>query len=442
MNKPMVAIVGRPNVGKSTLFNKVVGKRIAIVEDMPGVTRDRIYAEAEWTGHEFVIVDTGGLLLNDADPMKAEVSAQAEAAMEEADVILFMVDAAEGPHPLDNEIADHLRGSKKPIIVVANKADNDRREQDAMEFYSLGIGQTVFPISAHNGRMVADLLDEVVRDFPAPEPEPEYGEDTIKIAIVGRPNVGKSSLVNAILGQRRAIVSDIPGTTRDAVDSPFEFNDKKLVLIDTGGIRRAGKVQGSIEYYIVLRALRSIERADVTLILIDANDGLRDGDKRVMGFSHEAGKPCVIVVNKWDLCPEESMRMVTDDILRNVPYISYAPVVFTSAKTGYGVTAAVDTAIDVVNNAAFRVPTSELNEIMQDAVDKHPHTRGGRDLRIKYATMADVNPPSIQVFVNDPELVHFTYARYLENQIRKKYPYEGTPIRLSFRRPAKKEKGK
>ncbi len=435
----MVAIVGRPNVGKSTLFNKVVGKRIAIVEDMPGVTRDRMYADAEWNGRDFVMVDTGGLLLNEIDPMKAEVTEQAEAAMSEADIILFMVDAATGPHPLDNEIADHLRGSKKPILVVANKADNDRREHDSLEFYALGIGD-VHPISAHNGRMVADLLDEVVKLFAEAEPEPEYGEDTIKIAIVGRPNVGKSSLVNSILGQRRAIVSDVPGTTRDAVDSPFEFGDKKLVLIDTGGIRRAGKVQGSIEYYIVLRALRSIERADVTLVLIDAHDGLRDGDKRVMGFADEAGKPCVIVVNKWDLCEGDVMREVSDQILQAVPYMAYAPVVFTSAKTGYGVAAALDTAADAVNNAAFRIPTAELNEILQNAIDSHPHTHAGKELRIKYATMPDVNPPTIVVFVNNPELVHFTYERYLENQIRKVYPYEGTPIRMSFRKPKKESR--
>lgn len=439
MDKPLVAIVGRPNVGKSTLFNRIVGRRIAIVDDAAGITRDRIYAEADWNGREFVMIDTGGILLNEADPLRAEVTVQAQVAMDEADVILFMVDCVDGVHPSDEEISDHLRASTKPIIVVPNKADNDVRDQDSAEFYALGFGEP-FPISSLNGRSVADLLDEVVRKLPTEGDESQYPEDAIKIAIIGRPNVGKSSLVNAILGEKRVIVSEIPGTTRDAVDTVLQRGENTVVLVDTAGIRKAGKIQGSVEYYTVLRAVRAMERADVAMIIIDAKDGLKDGDKRVAGFADEAGRGCVVVVNKWDLMDsEENMREFAANVMREIPFLAYAPIVFTSAVTGMGVMAAVDTALDAANNHALRISTGELNRILQDAVDKHPYARKGRDLRVKYATMTDVKPPTIVIFVNDPDLAHFSYVRYLENCIRREYSYEGTPIRLIIRR-AKKER--
>jgi len=438
MDKPLVAIVGRPNVGKSTLFNRIVGRRIAIVEDTPGITRDRIYAEADWNGKEFVIIDTGGILLNELDPLKAEVTLQAQAALEEADVVIFMVDAVTGITPADEEIADKLRGSSKPIFIAANKADNDRRDQDSQEFYALGLGD-IFPISSLNGRSVADLLDVVVEAFPAEAGIERYPEDAIKLAIIGRPNVGKSSLLNAILGEKRVIVSDIPGTTRDAVDTVLTKGDQTVVLIDTAGIRRSGKVQGSVEYYTVLRAVRAMERADVALIVVDGADGLRDGDKRVAGFAHDAGRACVIVVNKWDLCEGKSMKDLSEQIRRQVPFLDYAPIVFVSALKGMGIAEVLDTALDAAANHALRIPTGELNRIIQEAVDAHPYARKGKDLRIRYATMGEVKPPTIVIFVNDTELAHFSYQRYLENRIRHEYSYEGTPLRLIFRQ-AKKER--
>ncbi|MCL5104389.1 MAG: ribosome biogenesis GTPase Der [Armatimonadetes bacterium] len=439
MDKPLVAIVGRPNVGKSTLFNRIVGRRIAIVEDTAGITRDRIYAEADWNGREFVMIDTGGITLNDQDPLRAEVTVQAQVALEEADVILFMVDVVDGVTPADREIADHLRGSSKPVLVVSNKSDNEARDMESSEFYAMGIG-TVYPVSSLNGRSVADLLDEVVKALPEEGARSPYPEDAIKIAIIGRPNVGKSSLLNAILGEKRAIVSEIPGTTRDAVDTVLQRGDETIVLIDTAGIRRAGKIQGSVEYYTVLRAVRAMERADVAMIVIDAFDGLRDGDKRVAGFADEAGRACVVVVNKWDLLSdEESMREFGENVRNQLPFLDYAPIVFTSALNGMGVAAAVDTAVDAASNHALRIPTGELNRILQDAVDAHPYARKGRDLRIKYATMTDVKPPTIVIFVNDPDLAHFSYVRYLENRIRREFAYEGTPIRLIIRK-AKKER--
>jgi len=440
MDKPLVAIVGRPNVGKSTLFNRIVGRRIAIVDDQAGITRDRIYAEADWNGREFVMIDTGGILLNEADPLRAEITVQAQVAMDEADVILFMVDSVDGVHPSDEEIADKLRASTTPIIVVSNKADNEVRDQDSTEFYALGLGEP-FPVSSLNGRAVADLLDEVVRKLPEEGAQSPYPEDAIKIAIIGRPNVGKSSIVNAILGEKRVIVSEIPGTTRDAVDTVLRRGENTVVLVDTAGIRKAGKIQGSVEYYTVLRAVRAMERADVAMIVIDAKDGLKDGDKRVAGFADEAGRGCVVVVNKWDLMDsEEDMRAFAENVMREIPFLAYAPVVFTSAVTGMGVADAVDTALDAANNHALRIPTGELNRILQDAVDKHPYSRKGRDLRIKYATMTDVKPPTIVIFVNDPDLAHFSYIRYLENSIRREYSYEGTPLRIIVRKARKERK--
>ena len=437
MSKPLVAIVGRPNVGKSTLFNRIVGHRLAIVEDTAGITRDRMYAEAEWSGREFVVIDTGGILMNEQDPLKAEVSAQAQVALEEADVVLFMVDATVGVLGADEDIARQLRRSPKPILLVANKADNEVRELDSSEFYSLGL-EKIFPVSSLNGRSVGDLLDAVLEVMPNEPGESQYPEDAIKIAIVGRPNVGKSSLINSILGEKRVIVSEIPGTTRDAVDTVLTRGDSTVVLVDTAGIRRAGKVQGSVEYYTVLRAVRALERADVAMIVIDAFEGIRDGDKRVAGFADEAGRACVVVVNKWDLLTDEdSMREFADEIKRELPFLEYAPVVFTSAVTGMGVEAAVDTAMDASASHAMRIPTGELNRLLQEAVDRHPYARKGRDLKIKYSTMTSVKPPTIVLFVNDPGLAHFSYVRYLENQIRRVYAYEGTPLRMMVRKAKK-----
>ena len=439
MDKPLVAIVGRPNVGKSTLFNRVIGYRMAIIENEVGVTRDRMYAESDWNGKEFVVIDTGGIIFNDDNPIHKSVTAQADASVEEADVLVFVVDAADGLTALDSEVADKLRACKKPVIIAANKSDNEKREWDSAEFYQLGLGEVV-PISALNGRCVADLLDEIVRKLPTEGNIPAFPEEAIKIAMIGRPNVGKSSMINAILGRERSIVSDIAGTTRDAVDTAFEYKDQMLVLVDTAGIRKSGKIQGTLEYYTVLRAIRAMERADVAMIVIDGDQGLRDGDKRVAGFAHDSGRACMIVVNKWDLCDEVDMKQYADMVRNQIPYMSYAPIVFTSAVTGKGVKAAVDTAVDICSNHSMRVSTGELNRLLQDALDAHPYSRKGRDLRIKYATMVDVKPPKIVITVNDTKLVHFSYERYLENCIRKVYSYEGTPLKLIFKQ-AKKERG-
>jgi len=341
--------------------------------------------------------------------------------------------------PADEEVADRLRGTAKPVLVVANKADNDTRERDSSEFYQFGLGDVV-PVSSLNGRGVADLLDAVVLTFPDESGVEPYPEDAVRLAIIGRPNVGKSSLLNAILGEKRVIVSEIPGTTRDAIDTVLQRGDSTVVLIDTAGIRRAGKTQGTVEYYTVLRAVRAMERADVALVVIDAKDGLCDGDKRVAGFAQEAGRACVLVVNKWDLVDEVSMNDFAAEIRRQIPFMEYAPIVFTSAVEGTGITHVMDIALDAANSHALRISTGELNRILLDAVDKHPYARKGRDLHVRYATMTDVKPPTIVIFVNDDKLVHFSYSRYLENEIRKHYSYEGTPLRLIFRR-AKKERG-
>ncbi|MBQ0105302.1 MAG: ribosome biogenesis GTPase Der, partial [Armatimonadetes bacterium] len=408
------------------------------IEDQVGVTRDRMYAESDWNGVEFAVVDTGGIIFeNEDDPLIKSVTVQAQAAVDEADVIVFCVDAKSGIHPLDYEVANKLRFCNKPVILAANKADNEIREWDSAEFYELGF-ENIIPISALNGRCVADLLDEAINAVPEGNRDP-FPEDYIKIAVVGRPNVGKSSMINAISGKDRVIVSDVAGTTRDAVDTVIDWrDDQKLVFVDTAGIRKAGKVQGSLEYYMVLRAIRAMERADVAMIIIDGDQGLRDGDKRVAGLAHESGRACMIVVNKWDLCNEVSMKQYADQIRKEIPYMDYAPIVFTSALTKKGIAPAIDTAIDICQNHAMRISTGELNKILQDAVDEHPYSRKGKELRIRYATMVDVKPPKIVISVNHVDLCHFSYRRYLENKIREKYSYEGTPIKMIFR-AAKKE---
>lgn len=447
--KPLVAIVGRPNVGKSTLFNRLSGRRIAIVEDQPGITRDRLYADGDWNGRIYTLIDTGGIQMGASDPLLAQIRAQAEIAMLEADVIVFVVDGKEGITAADELLADELRRSPKPVVVVVNKTDNqDLENRNVPDFYALGFPE-VYPIAALGGRSVADALDAIVAHFPpAIEAGPE-DDERIKIAIIGRPNVGKSSLLNAILGEERAIVSPIAGTTRDAIDTEFRYGDHDIVLIDTAGIRRAGKIQGSIEYYTVLRALRAIERADVVLIVIDGADGLSDGDKRVAGYAHEEGRAAVIVVNKWDIARGEvleeapgknPMKIFTEELRDGMQFMAYAPVAFTSAVTGKGVAAAVDAAIDAANSHSMRIPTGELNRLIRDAAAAHPYSEKGRSLKIYYATMPTVRPPTIVLFVNDIGLVHFSYRRYLENRIRETYAFEGTPLRIDVREAEDRDK--
>jgi GTP-binding protein len=447
MPKPIVAVVGRPNVGKSTLFNRLTGRRIAIVEDIPGITRDRLYADGEWNGRTYTLIDTGGISMDAEDPMQALIRVQADVAMEEADVILFLTDAEDGITAIDRDLADLLRRSETPLFLVVNKADNAKRDQDATEFYELGLGQ-VYSVSALSGRGVADLLDEIVKAFPPDEGEEETDDETFRIALIGRPNVGKSSMLNAILGEDRAIVSPIAGTTRDAIDTSFEWEGQKLILIDTAGIRRSGKIQGTVEYYSVLRAQRAIERCDVAVTVIDSIEGLLDGDKRVAGMAHEEGKAAVLCVNKWDegrhhvmeANPAKNPLLSFTQVLRDeMPFCSYAPVAFCSALKRTGIGAVVETALEAAQNHALRVPTGELNRIVRDAVEDHPHTEKGKTLKVKYVTMPMVKPPTIVMFVNDPELMHFSYKRYLENQIRKKFKFEGTPIRLFARRTGDKD---
>ncbi|NLH99835.1 MAG: ribosome biogenesis GTPase Der [Chthonomonadales bacterium] len=440
MSSPLVAVVGRPNVGKSTLFNRLAGKRIAIVEDTPGITRDRLYAPCEWAGRHFTLIDTGGIVLDEHDPIVMQVRRQAEIAMDEADAILLVCDTPEGLLDADRDLADVLRRSPAPVFVVANKVDTRRADADAMEFHSLGLGP-VYTVSAVHGHGLADLLDDLIKVLPVDE-QGEEDESTTRLALIGRPNVGKSSLTNAILGEERVIVSPVPGTTRDAIDTALERDGQSILMIDTAGIRRAGKIQGSIEYYTVLRAKTAIERCHVGIVVVDAHAGLLDGDKRVAGMAHEAGRGCVIAVNKWDLVdpamhagrPTRSLiAQFTADFRKQVPFLQYAPLVFCSAVTGMGVTDLLDTALSAAANHAHRIPTGELNRLIRAAVDARPRTQHGRQLKVYYATMPRVQPPTILLFVNDPDMLHFSYQRYLENRIRESYPLEGTPIVIRAR---------
>ncbi len=434
--KPVVAIVGRPNVGKSTLFNRLIGRRTAIVEDIPGITRDRIEADCTWRGQTFKLVDTGGVTMDSADPMMEQIRIQAQTAMNEASVIVFVTDADEGLTPADEELADALRGAAPPVLLAVNKADNISREMNASEFYRMGWPE-LFAISSVHGHGIAELLDRIIELLPLDLEWEETPEDHIKLAIVGRPNVGKSSLLNAILGEPRAIVSEVAGTTRDATDTPFTWNDRPLLLIDTAGIRRAGKVQGSVEYYSVLRAHKAMERCHVAMVVIDAHDGLSDGDKRVAGQAEEAGCGVVLVVNKWDLveAPDKrrAMREFSAHVRKQCPYLSYAPLAFCSAQHGTGIDAVLDTAIEAAEAHAFRISTGVLNRLIRDAADARPYSRRGKALKIYYATMPSTQPPTVVLFVNDPQLVHFSYLRYLENAIRKQYRLEGAPIRMNVR---------
>ncbi len=434
MTKPIVAIVGRPNVGKSTIFNRIVEERMAIVEDMPGVTRDRLYGNGDWLNREFTVIDTGGIEIGD-EPLLVQMRAQAELAIEEADVIIFIVNGREGVTSADQEVAKLLFRSKKPIVLGVNKIDNPDMREQLYEFYALGFGE-VYPISGAHGLGLGDLLDEVVKHFPTDQGD-EYDEDTIRIALIGRPNVGKSSLVNALIGEERVIVSNIPGTTRDAIDTSFERDGQKYVVIDTAGMRKRGKVYESIEKYSVLRSLKAIERSDVVLVVINAEEGLIEQDKKIAGYAHEAGRAVILVVNKWDTIEKDdkTMRNFEQDLRDEFLFLSYAPILFLSAKTKQRLHLLLPQVKKVAENQQLRVPTNVLNEVIMDAVAMNPTpTDKGKRLRINYATQVAVAPPTFVIFVNEPELMHFSYERYLENRLRATFDFEGTPIRLIARR--------
>jgi GTP-binding protein len=442
----VVAIVGRPNVGKSTLFNRLAGHRIAIEEATPGITRDRIYADCEWRGKRFVLIDTGGLQAP-GDHLHAEVVRQVEFAIEEADVIVFVVDAKEGWSPFDDEIAGRLRKTGKPVVVAVNKVDSQRREEGIPDFYALGLGEVV-GVSAAHGLETDVLLDMVAEHLPETEPAPEE-EDIIRIAIVGRPNVGKSSLLNAILGEERAVVDPAPGTTRDSVDTRYQWKEQSLILIDTAGVRRKSRVTQSFEYYSVLRAFGAIARCDVALTLIDAEAGLTDQDKRIVGRAHEEGKAQVLVISKWDLraprgTEEGAERMLMEDFGRQVkawlPVVSYAPLAFVSSLERRGIEALLDTAVSAAEQHAFRFQTAALNRILEEATWERPLSRRGRQLKVYYATQVGTRPPTIALFVNDPDLMHFSHLAYLENQVRARVALEGTPIRFLVRKARRGER--
>lgn len=437
--KPIVAIVGRPNVGKSTLFNRIAsgGGMVAIVEDKPGVTRDRLYRDAEWLDRHFTLIDTGGVeFKNVTDQINQGVHLQAQLAIEEADVILFVTDAREGLTPVDEEVGRVLRRTNKPVVLVANKVENFGASYDVFDFYKLGLGEPIL-VSASHGMNIGDLLDRVVELMPDATGEDEVDEDVVKIAVIGRPNVGKSSIVNAMLGEERVIVSNIPGTTRDAIDTYFEQDKRKYLLIDTAGMRKKGKIDEPTERYSVIRSLRAVDRSDVVLMVLDASEGVTEQDKKIAGYAHEAGRGIVIVVNKWDLVEKDDKTMLrfTEDIREELGFMQYSPAIFVSALTKKRIPKILELVNYVAEQHAMRISTSTLNELIQEAVRLNPPpTDKGKKLKILYATQASVKPPTFIVFVNDPEIMHFSYLRYLENQLRSSFGFEGTPIRIIVRR--------
>jgi len=441
MGKPIVAIVGRPNVGKSLLFNKLTGRRMAIVEDTPGVTRDRIYGDCDWSGREFLLVDTGGIEPGTDDEILKFMRRQAEIAIETATVVVMVVDVTVGLTAADAEVASILKKSKKPVVLAVNKCDQTGGvNPESYEFYALGLGDPI-EVSAVHGHGTGDLLDACIAYFP-PEGEQEEDPDVIKVAIIGKPNVGKSSLLNRILGEERAIVSDVAGTTRDAIDSYYENESGKFLFIDTAGMRRKSKVDDAVERYSNLRAVSAIERADVCLILLDAADGVTDQDTKIAGLAHEAGKACIIVVNKWDAVEKDTNTMdkMTEDIRRDLSYMTYAPVVFISALTGQRVDRLFDQIVAVSNQNSMRITTGMLNNILEDATARvQPPTDKGRRLKIYYMTQVGVKPPHFVIFCNDARLFHFSYQRYLENQIRSVFGLTGTPIQITIRQKGDKE---
>ncbi|MGH2461721.1 MAG: ribosome biogenesis GTPase Der [Chloroflexota bacterium] len=436
MVTPMVALVGRPNVGKSTLFNRIVGERVAIIEDVAGTTRDRLYYDADWAGREFTIVDTGGFEIDPGSDLINRVRQQAEVAIREADVVVFVVDARQGVTPGDLDVAKVLRGSEKPVIVAVNKADSLSQQLAAAEFFSLGL-PALFSLSALHGTGTGDLLDAVVDKLPPPEEvAPEEGGG-VRVALVGRPNVGKSSLFNAIVGQERAVVTEIPGTTRDVVDARLEFDSKELTLLDTAGMRRRGRVEAGIEYFSVLRTARAIERADVVVVVMDASEGVTAQDTHLAGFARDQAKGIVLVVNKWDVMMSWSNQIRQEWTLRvreDMKFIPYAPLFFVSAKERRNVGDVVSEVFKISEQRHKRVSTPTLNDLLQAAIHAHsPGAMRGRQFKIYYATQATVNPPTFVFFVNDASLIRFSYQRYLENRLREAFGFEGTAIRLIFR---------
>ena len=441
MSKPLVAIVGRPNVGKSMLFNKLVGQRLSIVEDTPGVTRDRLYAVCEWRGRQFDIVDTGGIEPTADSEILAFMREQAQIAISSADVIIFVADLRTGVTASDKDVANMLLRSRKPVVLAVNKADSTGpTDPGVYEFYSLGLGDPI-PVSAIHGHGTGDLLDECLKYFP-PETETEPEDDYIRVAVIGKPNVGKSSLVNHILGEKRVIVSDVAGTTRDAVDSPLENKHGKYIFIDTAGIRRKSKVEERVEKFSVMRAQMAIERADVCLIMIDARDGVTEQDTKIAGLAHEAGKASIIVANKWDLVEKETgtLEKMRKEIMRDLSFMSYAPVLFISALTGQRTDKLFELINYVSDQNSMRITTGMLNDVLADAQARvQPPTDKGRRLKIYYITQTGVKPPTFVVFCNSRELFHFSYQRYLENQIRGVFGLEGTPVRMVIRQKGESE---
>ncbi|MGI5873226.1 MAG: ribosome biogenesis GTPase Der [Bacillota bacterium] len=438
--KPIVALVGRPNVGKSTLFNRIIGERKAIVEDTPGITRDRLYEDADWGGHDFILIDTGGIDFENIEgQIESRIYQQVLLAIEEADVIVLVTDGMAGLTEEDARAASILKRSQKPIVLAVNKIDNFDNV-DYYDFYRLGIGDPI-PISSIHGMNTGDLLDAVVQAFPVYERD-EDDEDVIKFALIGRPNVGKSSLSNRLLGEERTIVSDIPGTTRDSIDSSFEQDGQKYTMIDTAGVRRQGKIKDTTEKYSIIRTLRSVDRSDVVLMLLDAVDGVTEQDKKIAGYAHNAGKGMLIVVNKWDAIEkdEKTMKKFEEDIREEMAFLSYAPIVYISALTGQRVHRVLQWVRYISEQQNNRVATSRLNEVIGEALRLNPPpTDKGKKCRILYGTQVGVKPPKIALYVNDPELVHFSYERYLINQLRQNFGFEGTPIWLLIRKNNEKE---
>lgn len=436
MGKPIVAIVGRPNVGKSTLFNIFANSRISIVEDTPGVTRDRLYADTEWLDNEFMMVDTGGIEIMNTDKIAVSIRQQAQIAIAEADVILFVCDARAGITHEDAEVAKMLRQSKKPIVLAINKADSPKQEMEIFEFYNLGIGEPI-PVSAANHLGLGDLLDAVVEKFPETSAYGEDGnENEIKVALIGRPNVGKSSIFNTLVGEERSIVSDVAGTTRDAIDTPVIREGQKFLFIDTAGMRRKARIDEPIEKYSIIRSLRAVDRSDVVLMVIDAIDGVTEQDKKIAGYAHEAGKGIVLVVNKWDLYDKDNTSTLryTENLRRELVFMQYAPVVFVSAMTKQRIHRLPEVIHYVAEQNAMRISTSVLNQVVEDAIAINPPpTEKGQRLKILYATQVKIKPPTFVIFVNEPEIMHFSYQRYLENKLREAFGFEGTPLQMIIR---------
>lgn len=435
MANPVVAIVGRPNVGKSTLFNRIAGERIAIVEDTPGVTRDRLYAHGEWLGKNFSMIDTGGIEMSD-QPLLTQIRQQAEIAIEEADVIIMVVNVENGVTDADEQVAQILYRSNKPVVLAVNKVDNPERRLDVYDFYQLGLGEP-YPVSSVHGVGLGDMLDAVIENFAEKDAEEE--DDRIRFSFIGRPNVGKSSLVNAILGENRVIVSDMAGTTRDAINTQFTAKDgREFTMVDTAGIKKKGKLYENTERYALMRSMRAIDNSDDVLVVLNAEEGIRELDKHIAGYAHEAGRAVIIVVNKWDTIPDRDQRTMTDftNLIRHeFQYLSYAPIVFVSAKTKQRLSRLPEMIEEAYDHQHRRIQSAVLNDVLMDALAANPTpSSNGRRLRVYYATQVAVAPPTFVIFVNDPDLMHFSYARYLENRIRAAFDFTGTPIRLIKRR--------